>query len=144
MSEDNHEATDLEPPKCKICKKDKLEANGSENYQPLMKDFTVEKTLYNNTLKKSACLQAKYKNQDGVALIILEKSPFKEEDFGKSGYLSSDTGVRTLFENDVYASYECFPRSSLNGKIQTDWLRFSWTGQRALSFTFKNYYDVCR
>lgn len=86
----------------------------SEN-QLQLKDFILEKILNNNTNRKTVCVVGKFKDKSGVALVILEKNAFKEEDLGNEGYFSVDTEVTTFFENDIYGNYECFPRSAING-----------------------------
>lgn len=80
-----------------------------------LKDFILEKILNNNTNRKTVCVLGKFKDKSGVALVILEKNAFKEEDLGNEGYFSVDTEVTTFFENDIYGNYECFPRSAING-----------------------------
>ncbi|RVE49925.1 hypothetical protein evm_005393 [Chilo suppressalis] len=91
--------------------------NGVSNDQLKLKDFIPEKTLNNNTSKKIVCIQGKFKDKSGVALILFEKNAFKDEDLNKSngGYFTQDTKLVTYFQNDIYGNYECYPPSSLNG-----------------------------
>lgn len=117
MSDGNREADDSDSPNCKKKKIDNENENGVSENQLELKDFIVENILNNNTNRKTVCLQGRFKNKSGVALVILEKNAFKEEELDESGYFSVDTELRTFFQNDIYGNFECFPRSAINGKF---------------------------
>ncbi|KAL4707522.1 hypothetical protein ACJJTC_000274 [Scirpophaga incertulas] len=80
-----------------------------------LKDFIPEKILNNNSSRKTVCIQGKFNGKNGVALILLEKNAFKQEDLNESGYFSKETKLITYFQNDIYGNYECYPKPSLNG-----------------------------
>ncbi|XP_068624394.1 m7GpppX diphosphatase [Battus philenor] len=105
----------LEPPSSKKIKIDDQNENGRSSDQLELKDFVPVKILNNNTNRKTVCIQGTYRDKSGVALVILEKNAFKEEELDDKGYFSVDTKLRTFFQNDIYGNFECFPRSDLNG-----------------------------
>ncbi|CAH1642141.1 unnamed protein product [Spodoptera littoralis] len=113
MSDSNNQKSDSEPSNKKI-KIDHESGNNVSEIHLQLKDFILEKILNNNTNRKTVCVLGKFKDKSGVALVILEKNAFKEEDLDNEGYFSVDTELKTFFENDIYGNYECFPRSSLN------------------------------
>ncbi|XP_022828617.1 m7GpppX diphosphatase [Spodoptera litura] len=114
MSDSNNQKSDSEPSSKKI-KIDHESGNNVSGIHLQLKDFILEKILNNNTNRKTVCVLGKFKDKSGVALVILEKNAFKEEDLDNEGYFSVDTELKTFFENDIYGNYECFPRSSING-----------------------------
>ncbi|KAH9643589.1 hypothetical protein HF086_000063 [Spodoptera exigua] len=120
MSDGINQKSESEPSSKKI-KIDHESGNNVSENQLQLKDFVLEKILNNNTNRKTVCVQGKFKDKSGVALVILEKNAFKEEDLSNEGYFSVDTELKTFFENDIYGNYECFPRSSINeGKSEQD------------------------
>ncbi|XP_063390197.1 m7GpppX diphosphatase [Cydia fagiglandana] len=115
MSDGNCQNDVLEPPSAKKIKfnnENDVNVNGN-NLE--LKDFVVEKILNNNTNRKTVCVQGKFKDKSGVAIVILEKNAFKEEELDNDGYFSVDSQLRTFFENDIYGNFECYPKASLNG-----------------------------
>lgn len=116
MSDSKIQKSDSEPSSKKI-KIDHVNDNGVNGNQLELKDFELEKILNNNTNRKTVCVQGKFKDKSGVALIIFEKNAFKEDDLDNRGYFSVDTELKTFFENDIYGNYECFPRPSLTGEL---------------------------
>ncbi|KAJ8705984.1 hypothetical protein PYW07_010761 [Mythimna separata] len=114
MSDSKNQKLDSEPSSKKI-KIDHENDNGVNDNQLELKDFELEKILNNNTVRKTVCVQGKFKDKSGVALIVLEKNAFTEEVLDNEGYFSVDTELKTFFQNDIYGNYECFPRPSLNG-----------------------------
>lgn len=114
---DNCQENDVSPPVCKKIKFTNENESTVNEHQVELKDFVVEKILNNNTNRKTVCVVGKFKNKSGVALISFEKNAFKEEELSESedGYFSSETNLRTFFQNDIYGNFECFPRQALNG-----------------------------
>lgn len=110
--------------------------NGVIDNQLKLKDFILEKVLYNNTNRKTVCVQGKFINKSGVGLIIFEKNAFKEEDLDGKGYFSEDTELHTFFQNDIYGNFVCFPRPSINGKHE-------FTPTFPIIFTFKIQGSFC-
>lgn len=115
MSDSKNQKSDSEPTSKKI-KIDHVNDNGVNDNQLELKDFELEKILNNNTVRKTVCVQGKFKDKSGVALIVLEKNAFTEEVLDNEGYFSVDTELKTFFQNDIYGNYECFPRPALNGE----------------------------
>lgn len=116
MSDSNNQSPDLEPSSKKIKINHENDNTVSEN-QLELKDFILEKVLNNNTVRKQVCLQGKFRDKSGVALVVLEKNAFKNEDLDSKGFFSVDTELKTFFQNDIYGNYECFPRASINGEL---------------------------
>lgn len=134
MSDCNGSSDDsLKSPNCKKVKTDDSgvkelnseNGNGVSQEQIQLQNFIAEKILSNNTTRKTVIVQGKFKDQSGVALVILEKSAFKEEELDEKGYFSIDTDLHTLFHNDIYGNFVCFPRASINGEILTLLASFS-------------------
>ncbi|KPJ19136.1 Scavenger mRNA-decapping enzyme DcpS [Papilio machaon] len=121
MSDTNSENDVLGPPSLKKIKNNEQNENGVDDIQLELKDFIPVKILNNNTNRKTVCIQGTYKDKTGVALVLLEKNAFKEEDLDNKGYFSEDTKLRTFFKNDIYGNFECFPLPEINeGKSEQD------------------------
>lgn len=116
MSDGNCEKDKSLSPRCKKNKIDDKNGNSVSEIVVKIKDFVLEKILSNNTNRKTVCALGKFKDKSGVALVLLEKNAFKEEELDGNGYFSVDTTLCKFFQNDIYGNYECFPRSSINGK----------------------------
>lgn len=108
---------DVDAPRAKKIKISHQNDNGVSDNQLELKDFIPEKILNNNTNRKTVCIQGKFRGKSGVALILLEKNVFKEDELTDKGYFSSDTELETFFQNDIYGNFVCFPRPSLNGEL---------------------------
>lgn len=86
-----------------------------------LKNFTLTKILSNNTSRKTVVCLGTFKDlsEEDLALIILEKTAFTEEnvatDTDKSYFVNFKT-VENLLLNSEYGSFKCFPKGSLNGK----------------------------
>lgn len=116
MSDGNCQSDVLEPPCAKKIKKDDQNENGVAESVLELKDFVPSKILNNNTNRKTVCIQGNFKDKSGVALVILEKNAFKEEELDSKGYFSDESGLKTYFQNDIYGNFECYPNPSINGK----------------------------
>ncbi|XP_053620792.1 m7GpppX diphosphatase [Plodia interpunctella] len=114
MSDVSHQNDVLEPPSCKKTKIDRQNENGGSVDHLELKDFIAEKILKNNTNSKTVCIQGKFRDKSGVALVLLEKNAFREEELNETGYFCPDTVLQTYFQNDIYGNYVCFPKSSVN------------------------------
>lgn len=123
MSDSKNRKSESEPSSKKV-KIDHVNDNGVHDNQLELKDFELEKILNNNSNRKTVCVQGKFKDKSGVALIVLEKNAFTEGDLDNQGYFSADTELKTFFQNDIYGNYECYPRPSLNGKWLSQLPRF--------------------
>lgn len=128
MSDGNREKDETLSPSCKKIKIDNENGNSVNESSLEIKDFVLEKILSNNTNRKTVCVLGKFKNKSGVALVILEKNAFKEDELDGKGYFSVETELRKFFQNDIYGNYECFPRPSVNGTsfISPPFLSFSF------------------
>ncbi|XP_045781240.1 m7GpppX diphosphatase [Maniola jurtina] len=115
MSDGSCQSDVIEPPCAKKLKKDEQNENGVKESQLELKHFIPSKILNNNTNRKIVCVLGNFKDKSGVALVILEKNAFKEEELTEKGYFSEDSEFRTFFQNDIYGNYVCFPSSSING-----------------------------
>lgn len=117
MSDGNCQNDVLAPPSSKKIKINNENDESVSGTELQLKDFVLEKILNNNTNRKTVCVQGKFKDKSGVALVILEKNAFKEEELDNNGYFSVDSELRTFFQNDIYGNFECFPRPSINGEL---------------------------
>jgi m7GpppX diphosphatase len=115
MSDADH-TNDVDAPCAKKLKISQDNGNGVSENQIELKDFIPEQILNNNSSRKTVSIRGKFKGKSGVALILLEKNAFKEDDLNNSGYFSADTQLKNFFQNDIYGNYECFPKTSLNGQ----------------------------
>ncbi|XP_023936869.2 m7GpppX diphosphatase [Bicyclus anynana] len=115
MSDGKCQSDVIEPLCAKKFKKDDQNENGVNESQLQLRDFILSKILNNNTNRKIVCALGNFKDKSGVALVILEKNAFKEEELNEKGYFSEDSELRTFFQNDIYGNYVCFPNSSING-----------------------------
>lgn len=118
MSDGNCQNDVLAPPSSKKIKINNENDESVSGTELQLKDFVLEKILNNNTNRKTVCVQGKFKDKSGVALVILEKNAFKEEELDNNGYFSVDSELRTFFQNDIYGNFECFPRPSINGELR--------------------------
>lgn len=115
MSDGQTESDVSLEPSSKKLKIDQQNDNGVKETRLILSEFIPEKILNNNTNRKTVCLVGKFKDKDGVALVLLEKNVFKEEELDESGYFSAKCELRTFFQNDIYGNFECLPSPSLNG-----------------------------
>ncbi|XP_013184714.1 m7GpppX diphosphatase [Amyelois transitella] len=115
MSDAAHQNDVLEPPSSKKIKIDQQNENGVSVKQLELKDFIAEKVIKNNTNTKTVCIEGKFRDKTGVALVVLEKNAFKEEELNDTGYFCPETVQETYFQNDIYGNYVCFPKSAVNG-----------------------------
>ncbi|GBP26835.1 m7GpppX diphosphatase [Eumeta japonica] len=115
MSDGQCQSDVCEPPSTKKIKINNQNEDHSNDIHIKLKDFVPEKILSNNTNRKTVCVLGKFESRPGVVLVILEKNAFKEDELNKDGYFSVENEVKTLFENDIYGNFECFPKSSING-----------------------------
>ncbi|KAM3968590.1 decapping enzyme, scavenger [Aphomia sociella] len=115
MSDADRHNEDVAAPSCKKIKIDHYNDNGVTDNIIQLEEFIPEKILRNNTNTKTVCVQGKFREKSGIAIVILEKNVFKEEELNDKGYFSSETELNTYFQNDIYGNYVCFPKSSING-----------------------------
>lgn len=117
MSDPGTENNVLGPPCSKKIKVEEQNENSVSNTQLELRDFVPLKVLNNNTNRKTVCIQGTFNDKSGVALVLLEKNAFKEEELNDTGYFTVDTKLRTFFQNDIYGNFECYPRSEINGEF---------------------------
>lgn len=118
MSDGNCQSDVVEPPCAKKIKKDEQNENGAIESKLELKDFVPTKIINNSTNRKTVCILGNFKDKSGVALILLEKNAFKEEDLNNNGYFSAESELKTFFQNDIYGNFECYPKISINGKTK--------------------------
>lgn len=91
----------------------------TEEIIQLLKDvskFTVKKILKNNTTQKLICIEGSLTDREGIALIILEKKVFpNEEAVLGEGFFNDQTTATELYRNDIYTKYDFFPEIKHNG-----------------------------
>ncbi|XP_075212963.1 m7GpppX diphosphatase-like [Lycorma delicatula] len=75
--------------------------------------FTVNRLLFEDTASKKLCIEGKFTDKDGVAVVIFEQKPVSEE-YVKELFITKPL-IEELSKNDIYRSYECFPHQRLNG-----------------------------
>ncbi|KAF7998131.1 hypothetical protein HCN44_009529 [Aphidius gifuensis] len=90
----------------------------TEEVLELLKDvskFTVKKILKNNTTQKLICIEGALTDREGIALIILEKKVFpNEEEILGEGFFNEQTTATELYRNDIYTKYDFFPEVKHN------------------------------
>lgn len=80
--------------------------------------FELKRILQNNAQKKLICVEGKFKDHEGSAIVLLEKKAFVEE--GLDEYLFNETSKLVKeFENDLYGNYNCFPSPKFNSEFTT-------------------------
>ncbi|XP_041985664.1 m7GpppX diphosphatase [Aricia agestis] len=114
MSDAKCQSDDIEPSAKKI-KKDEQNGNPVTELHVHLKDFIPTKIINNNTNGKTVCVLGSFKDKSGVAVVLLEKKAFSGDQLNDSGYFSDATELRTLFQNDIYGNFECYPKPEING-----------------------------
>lgn len=99
--------------------------------------FKLVKILRDDAQSKSMCVHAKAMPKKSAsngtteeelqavnsgleaadAIILLEKTAFDTSPSGISSILSQGTGVKQLFNNDIYGTYNSLPPSDMNCKL---------------------------
>lgn len=87
-----------------------------------LKKFKLSKILSNNTNRKTVVLLGAFPDlsEDDLALVILEKSAFTEENVSTENdknYFLNFQKVDNDLVNNIYGSYRCYPNGDLNGEI---------------------------
>lgn len=79
--------------------------------------FQVTKVLQNNCSRKLICLEGKFEDREGPAVILLEQKSFPYDTAVlKENFFDAKTIFRKYFSNDIYGKYNCFPAGECNGK----------------------------
>lgn len=86
-----------------------------------LKNFKLSKILSNNTSRKNVVLLGTFANlsADDLALVILEKSAFTEENVSTENdksYFVNFKKVENDLVNNIYGSFRCYPDGDLNGE----------------------------
>ena len=79
------------------------------------RSFALGRVLNETPDKKLIFVQGKFAGSDEDAVVILEKTPFKQDVVAK--ILSQQTTLKNTQHNDIYSTYEGFPPVELNGKL---------------------------
>ena len=80
-------------------------------------NFVIEETLAEFSDTKRVCIKGKFSggdNEEKVAVVILEKTPFDEKT--NKFILSSSTSTESVIDNDIYKTYTSYPSNEYNGK----------------------------
>ncbi|KAJ8910853.1 hypothetical protein NQ315_015589, partial [Exocentrus adspersus] len=77
--------------------------------------FKLKNILQNNTNRKTVYLCGSFESKEGDAVVILEKTPFAEENLNTdSDYFTEKSYLEKVFQNDIYGDYKYFPTNELN------------------------------
>lgn len=72
---------------------------------PSLSCVSIKEKLNENIKSKSVSFEGKIEGFDSTAVILLEKTPFTDEDL--KNILTSQTKLNQIFYNDIYGTYEC-------------------------------------
>ena len=115
---DNVSSTSDEVPekKLKLSTEEDNGATAGPISQPMksLRGFKLVKILSESIDRKTMFLHGQFEGSDDQAVVLLEKKPFNEQTL--SSVTSSDTSLTLDLHNDVYGTYEGFPKPELNGR----------------------------
>ncbi|CAH1783322.1 unnamed protein product [Owenia fusiformis] len=77
-----------------------------------LQGFKVEKILNENAQTKTMFVHGKFENSEDNAVVIVEKTAFSEKSI--RGVLSGDTTMKNTLKNDIYGTYEVYPKPEFN------------------------------
>ena len=111
-----------EPANDHASKKPKLDhaedTNGTTDDTDVIKSFggfQVTKVLNEDSQRKSIFLLGRFGDSKKDAVVMLEKTPFSE-DVAKD-MLTKTSILKNVMHNDIYGTYQLFPKQELNGKL---------------------------
>ena len=118
---ENESAT--EPTNGHVSKKTKLEVNGTIDEGTCLEPgvitsfggFHTTKVLNEDSERKSIFLLGRFGESGNDAVVILNKTPLSEE-LAKD-MLTETSALKNIMQNDIYGTYELFPKPDLNGKF---------------------------
>jgi len=72
--------------------------------------FEVTRVLQNNCARKLICLEGRFEDREGPAVVLLEQKSFPyDESTLKKSFFDEKTVFQKYFMNDIYRNYDCFP-----------------------------------
>ncbi|XP_071109029.1 m7GpppX diphosphatase-like [Haliotis cracherodii] len=77
------------------------------------KGFSIERVLREDQRTKFVCLEGKFKGNEDLAVVLLEKEHFPTQSLGR--LLSNETTLKETLKNDIYSTYEATPPTDLSG-----------------------------
>ena len=111
-----------EPANDHASKKAKLDhvegTNGTTDDTDVIKSFggfQVTKVLNEDSQRKSIFLLGRFGDSKKDAVVMLEKTPFSE-DVAKD-MLTKTSILKNVMHNDIYGTYQLFPKQELNGRL---------------------------
>lgn len=105
----------------------KLEEDVSESRESIhnnlkhLSGFKLKDILQNSTNRKTIFLRGSFVDEEGEAVVILEKTAFSEENLlnGSGDYFPGNNHLEQTFQNDIYGDYKFLTDSVLNSKYVT-------------------------
>ena len=103
-----------------ITKKQKINDDGSGDNVSKVREsfdgFQLSKIISEDAHSKTVFLHGKFEGSDDCAVVLLEKTPFREQELAT--LLSSDTKLSLNLNNDIYSVYVGQPdqKSCSNGQ----------------------------
>ncbi|XKL63577.1 hypothetical protein PGB90_005941 [Kerria lacca] len=78
-----------------------------------LSNFICERVLSESSQRKLITVEGKFKDKEGLSILVLEKKAFTEENVRL--LCGNKSSLKKEFINDIYGSYEFFPVAELNG-----------------------------
>lgn len=92
-------------------KKRKIEDSPTDSKS--FKGFSIERVLREDPRTKFVCLEGKFKGNEDLAVVLLEKEHFPKQSLAR--LLSNETTLKETLKNDIYSTYEATPPTDLSG-----------------------------
>jgi hypothetical protein len=89
--------------------------DGDKTHLSTFQGFQVTSVLNDRPNEKVVFLHGRFKDRDDDAVVILEKTAFNKDNL--SDVLCEDTRLNQTLHNDIYSTYEGFPKPELNGNL---------------------------
>ena len=108
-------STSSEEPVTKKQKIDNGKGNNANKTLNNFQGFQVSQIISEDAKNKTVFLHGKFEGSDECAVVLLEKTPFREQELG--ALLSVDTSLTLNLQNDIYSVYVGQPdqKSCTNG-----------------------------
>ncbi|XP_013418826.1 m7GpppX diphosphatase [Lingula anatina] len=113
-------------------------SNGETKSEDSFGGFNICKVLNENAKHKAIFVHGSFEGSTDDAVVILEKTPFTENTV--KGILSSDTDLKLAIHNDIYKTFEAFPKPQENGIKAT--LIYPATSKHISKYTEQDVYVV--
>ncbi|XP_033647487.1 m7GpppX diphosphatase-like [Asterias rubens] len=111
-------STSSEEPVTKKQKIDNGKGNNANKTLNNFQGFQVSQIISEDAKNKTVFLHGKFEGSDECAVVLLEKTPFREQELG--ALLSVDTSLTLNLQNDIYSVYVGQPdQKSCTNEIKT-------------------------